>query len=215
MIAEGIARRGTGSTGHPQGLDVYKGENIRTGDLVGQPVFKGIDVSDVSQPSLWRFPSLLPARMWCLPIIEQIPCAASFDPKRIALTNTATVFGPRSDLEGYPFDMLLTSRIYGWFTLLSLRSSYLDMLRSHMYPATVISKLPWSEDLVAIASKLLDMREGFFADCRARQDIAAERIGQARDLGLVTLKSAFSALTARREPIGPFIRVQGREHLRA
>ena len=199
MIAEGIARRGTGSTGHPQGLDVYKGENIRTGDLVGQPVFKGLDVSDVSQSSLWRFPSLLPARMWCLPIIEQIPCAAAFDPKRIALTNTATVFGPRSDLEGYPFDMLLTSRIYGWFTLLSLRSSYLDMLRSHMYPATVIAKLPWSEDLVAIASKLLDMREGFFADCRARQDIAAERIGQARDLGLVPLKSAFSALTARRD----------------
>ena len=199
MIAEGIARRGTGSTGHPQGLDVYKGENIRTGDLVGQPAFKGLDVSGVSQPSLWRFPSILPARMWCLPIIEQIPCAAAFDPKRVALTNTATVFGPRSDLEDYPFDMLLTSRIYGWFTLLSLRSSYLDMLRSHMYPATVIAKLPWSADLVAIASKLVDMREGFFADCRARQDIAAERIGQARDLGLVTLKSAFSVLTARRD----------------
>ena len=196
MIVDGIARRGTGSIGHPQGLDVYKGENIRTGDLVGEPVFKGLDVSGLSQPSVWRFPQLLPARMWCLPIIEQIPCAASFDPKNIALTNTATVFGPRSDLEDYPFDMLLSSRIYGWFTLLSLRSSYQDMLRSHMYPGT-IAKLPWSEDLVPIASKLVDMREVFFSDCRARQDTAAERIRQAGALGLVTLREAFSTITAK------------------
>ena len=196
MIVEGIARRRTGSTGHTQGLDVYKGENIRTGDMVGEPVFKGLDVSDVSQPSVWRFAHLLPARMWCLPIIEQIPCAASFDPKRVALTNTATVFGPRSDLEDYPFDMLLSSRIYGWFTLLSLRSSYQDMLRSHMYPTT-IAMLPWSESVVPIASKLADMREAFFSECRARQDTAAERIRRSQGLELVTLQKAFSALTAK------------------
>ena len=200
MITDGVARRGTGTTGSAQGLDVYKGENIRTGDLVGEPVFEGLDVANLSQPSVWRFPDLLPARMWCLPILEQVPCAASFDPKTTALTNTATVFGPRPDLEKFPFDMLLSSRIYGWFTLLSLRSSYQDMLRSHMYPRT-IAKLPWSERVAAIGSKLVDMRKAFFSDCRARHNTAADRSRRARDLGLVALQKAFAALTAKTDQL--------------
>ena len=196
MIAGGVARRGTGTEHTPNGLDVYKGENIRTGSLVGEPQFNCIDVINLSDPSLWRFPELLPARMWCLPVIEQIPCAAPFDPTRVTVTNTATVFGPRSDLEAFPFDMLLTSRIYGWITLLSLRSSYQNKLRSHMYH-TIISKLPWSEALPGIASDLEALRDPFFNACLARYEVAAELERQSEDLALVPLKSAFKRLAAK------------------
>ena len=193
MIAGGVARRRTGTEHSPHGLDVYKGENIRTGSLVGESQFKSLDVAKLSDPSLWRFPELLPARMWCLPVIEQIPCAAPFDPTKVAVTNTATIFAARPDLEDFPFDMLLTSRIYGWITLLSLRSSYQNKLRCHMYH-TIIGKLPWSESLTDISSDLEALREPFFKACRARYEVAAELDRQSKALGLVPLKKAFKVL---------------------
>lgn len=134
--------------------------------------------------------------MWCLPIIEQVPCAAPFDPKRVAITNTATIFGPRPDLADFPFDLLLTSRIYGWLTLLSLRSSYQNKLRSHLYPAT-IGKLPWSEALVGVQADLEVLREPFFAACRARFDAAAELKRRASALPLVPLNACFKALAGK------------------
>ena len=193
MIAGGVARRGTGTEHTPNGLDVYKGENIRTGSLVGEPQFKSLDVANLSDPSLWRFPDLLPARMWCFPVIEQIPCAAPFDPTRVTVTNTATVLGPRSDLESFPFDLLLTSRIYGWFTLLSLRSSYQNKLRHHMYH-TIIGKLPWSENLKGIVSDLEALRDPFFNACLSRFDVGSELARQLGELALVPLKRAFKTL---------------------
>ena len=193
MIAGGVARRGTGTEHTRNGLDVYKGENIRTGSLVGEPQFEKLDVANLSDPSLWRFSDLLPARMWCLPVIEQIPCAAPFDPSRVAVTNTATVFAPRVDLETFPFDILLTSRIYGWITLLSLRSSYQNKLRNHMYH-TIIRKLPWSENLKDIASDLEALRDPFFSACHARFDVGTELERQSADLALVPLKKAFKTM---------------------
>lgn len=200
MITDGVARRNTGTENTPGGLDVYKGENIRTGGFAGSRVFAGLDVWNLSTPSVWRFPHLLPARMWCLPILEQIPCAAPFDPTQVAVTNTATVFGPRPDLEAFPFDLLLTSRIYGWITLLSLRSSYQDMLRSHLYPAT-IEKLPWSENLVPVAGELEALRAQFEQACRDRYEAAAELARQAGGLGLRAFKDVFKALTSKTEPL--------------
>ena len=201
MIAGGVARRRTGTEHSPHGLDVYKGENIRTGSLVGEPQFKSLDVVDLSDPSLWRFPELLPARMWCLPVIEQIPCAAPFDPTKVAVTNTATVFAARPDLEDFPFDILLTSRIYGWITLLSLRSSYQNKLRSHMYH-TIIGKLPWSENLTDISSDLEALRDPFFKACRARYEVAAELDRQSKTLALVPLKKAFKVLADNSDVLG-------------
>jgi hypothetical protein len=138
--------------------------------------------------------------MWCLPILEQVPCAAPFDPKAVAVTNTATVFGPRPDLEDFPFDLLLTSRIYGWMTLLSLRSSYQNKLRNHMYPAT-IGALPWSEALVSVTADLEAQRAPFWQACSARYDAAAELARQAANLPLVPLTAAFKALAAKADKL--------------
>lgn len=200
MISDGVARRNTGTENTKDGLDVYKGENIRTGSLVGNPQFKSLDVWNLSAPSFWRFPEILPSTMWCLPIIEQVPCAASFDPKKVAITNTATIFGPRPDLERFPFDLLLTSRIYGWVTLLSLRSSYQNKLRSHMYHTT-IGRLPWSETLVARASDLEALREPFFSACRARFDAGAEFARRAATLPLTPLKTVVKSLAEKSDKL--------------
>lgn len=200
MVTYGAARRGTGTENSPKGLDVFKGENIRCGGLVGDPVFRGLDVWTLSSPSVWKFPEILPSRMWCLPKIEQVPCAAPFDPKKFAIMNTATVFGPRSDLEEFPFDLLLTSRIYGWFTLLSLRSSYQNKLRSDMYPST-IGRLPWSEALVSAAAELEGLREPFFSTCLARYDAGAELARRASALSLSPLKKVFKALAEKSDKL--------------
>ena len=194
MISDGVARRGTGSEHNPGGLDIYKGENIRTAGLEGAPVFTGLDVENLSTPALWRdgLRPLMPSRMWCLPILEQVPVAARLDPATQAVTNTATLLGPRPDLETFPFDLLLTSRIYGWITLLSLRASYQNKLRSHLYPS-VIASLPWSEDLPAVEAELEALRGPFLDACRARFDAAEELDRQTAALALVPLKTAFKA----------------------
>ena len=204
MISDGVARRGTGTPGSPGGLDIYKGENIRTAGLAGTPVFTGLDVENLSTPALWRdgLRPLMPARMWCLPILEQVPVAAPLDPATQAVTNTATLLGPRPDLEGFPFDLLLTSRIYGWITLLSLRASYQNKLRSHLYPS-VIASLPWSENLAAAEAELETLRGPFLDACRARFDAAQELNRQTAALALVPLKTAFKTHAGKPDKLVP------------
>lgn len=204
LITYGAARRGKGTEDSPNGLDVYKGENIRTAGIAGAPAFQKLDVWNLSSPSVWHpeLHKLLPNRMWCLPKIEQVPVAAPFDPKTTAIMNSATVIGLRPDLESFPLDLLLTSRIYGWITLLSLRSSYQNKLRSDMYPST-IGNLPWSEDLVAVGAALEALRYPFLNACRARFDAAKELDRQAAALELVPLKAAFKAHTATTDKLEP------------
>jgi SAM-dependent methyltransferase len=196
LITDGAARRGRGTEGSPGGLDVYKGENVRTGGLVGEPTFRSIDVWNLSTPSVWGYREILPRRMWAFPIITQVPCAAPFDPNACALLNTVTVFGPREDLVDFPFDLAITSRIYGWYTLLSLRSSYQNMLRGHLYPTT-IGQLPWTEELGQAAAQLEALRDPFFTACRRRFEAESEMRAQAQQLGLAPLREVFREKAAR------------------
>ena len=204
LITYGAARRGTGTEDSPKGLDVYKGENIRTAGIAGTPVFQKLDVWNLSSPSVWRkeLGNILPNQMWCLPRIEQVPIAAPFDPKTTAIMNTATVIGLRPDLESFPLDLLLTSRVYGWITLLSLRSSYQNKLRSDMYPST-IGNLPWSENLAAVEADLEALRDPFLNACHARFEAAEELERQAAALALVPLKAAFKAHAAKTDKLVP------------
>lgn len=196
LITDGAARRGKGTEGSDGGLDIYKGENVRTGGLVGQPTFRSMDVWNMSTASVWGYREILPRRMWAFPIITQVPCAAPFDPSQCALLNTVTVFGPREDLIDFPFDIAITSRIYGWYTLLSLRSSYQNMLRGHLYPTT-IAQLPWTEELGRAAARLEDLRDPFFSACRRRYEAESEMRAQAEQLGLVPLRDLFRKVAPR------------------
>lgn len=192
LITDGAARRNRGTENSPDGLDIYKGENVRTGGLVGDPTFRSMDVWNLSTPSVWGYRNILPRRMWAFPIITQVPCAAPFNPNECAVLNTVTVFGPRDDLIDFPFDLAFTSRIYGWYTLLSLRSSYQNMLRGHLYPTT-IAQLPWTEELGRAADQLELLRDPFFTACRRRFEAENETRVQAERLGLRPLREVFRA----------------------
>ena len=115
LIRYGLAQRGRGTTSD-QGLPLWKGENIRSVGLVGSAAFERIDVGTVSSPSIWAYPFILPNTMYALPLIEQVACAAPFHPAQAAMLNTVVVFGPRKDLSDFPFDALLISRVFGYYT---------------------------------------------------------------------------------------------------
>jgi hypothetical protein len=97
--------------------------------------------------------------MYAIPIIEQVPVAAEFDPHKVAVVNSVAVFGPRPDLEAVPFDMVLLSRIYSWAYAMAGRRSFMNKLRSHMYPP-VIADFPWNEAIADRARRVGGHQDG-------------------------------------------------------
>lgn len=197
LIKYGIALRGQLSHSD-QGLDLFKGENIRTGSLVGEPVHRRVDVTAASSPSVWAYPQILPPRMFAFPLIEQVPCAAAFDPTQQAMLNTVTVFGPRDDLVDFPFDVLVISRIYSFYYILALRRSFMNKLRSHMYP-TAIAELPWSESLPEIAEELRSLGVSFFDACQNRYKQEESLASAVEAVGLEPLRTVYRSHTS--EPL--------------
>jgi hypothetical protein len=193
LIRYGLALRGKYAQ-TPTGLSLFKGENIRTGGLTGEPAFEQIAVATVSSPSVWAYPHILPETMYAVPLIEQIPCAAPFNPREIAMLNTVIVMGPRDNLEGFPFDVLLASRIYGFYSISSLRASYMNKLRSHLYP-TVIASLPWSDELTELEGRLLSCRTSLTEACRRRFDAGAAMREEAGKLALASVREVFRAVS--------------------
>lgn len=192
LFSRGVTRRGKGASLTP-GHRLWKGENVRTGSLVGDPVFTSVDVNSLDATRIWSYPHILPNVLYALPLIEQTPSAAPFDPRVDAVLDTVTVFGPRTDLSAFPFDVLLSSRIYGYYCVVGLRSSYMNKLRSHLYQS-VIAALPWSEVLVPLAPALLDARARLFDACRRRYDAGASMRAEAAGLGLRPLREVFRTL---------------------
>ena len=145
-------------------MPVYKAENIVSGSLVGPPMDQNADVQKASDLGLFRLGSLLPNRIWALARIATALNAVQFDPRKIAFTDTVTLFAPRKDLSDVPFDLIFVSRIYRYFYALAGRMSYLDMMRSELYPSN-FRLLPWNEELAFVAQPLEALREPFTAAC--------------------------------------------------
>lgn len=165
MCGGGLAFRGkkaSAKTG--KGVDVFKGENIIATSLTGAPQDQDIDISKASDMGIFRLGKILPTRCYAVAQITTCPNAVPFDPTKIVFTNTATIFGPRSDLSKVPFDLLLVSRIYRYFYALTCRMSYLNMNRSHVYP-TNLRQLPWNDAIAAIASKVEALRGDLVSAC--------------------------------------------------
>jgi len=191
LFSRGVTRRGKGKTADP-GHVLWKGENIRTGSMIGSPAFYSVDLSSLDATRIWSYPHVLPTKMYAFPLIEQIPVTAPFDPRMDAVLDTVVIFGPRTDLGELPFDGLLASRIYGYYTILNLRASYMNKLRSHIYQS-VIADLPWSEALVAHTDDLVAARTALFAACSRRYDAGTSLRAEAEALGLRPLRDVFLA----------------------
>jgi hypothetical protein len=165
MVSTGIVFAGRKKDApEGKGHTIYKAENIVSGEIFGEPQDQGIDIAAARNRYLFEFTSILPSRLWAVSMIATCPNAVSFDPKKIAFTDTATIFGPRPDLVNVPFDILFVSRIYRYFYALNCRMSYLNMNRSHVYP-TNLRLLPWNDDIAGKANEVEALRADLISAC--------------------------------------------------
>lgn len=167
-------------------FDFYKGENISTCVIEGQPVATHIDIDTISDASLWRFRDIMPDNAFAFARITLGLTSVRFDPRRIAFLNTATIFVPQDDLSGFPFDLLMYSNIYQWLFGTTIRMSPVTQWYSHVYPSN-LAQLPWHSGLVQYSSEIAALRKPFVDACM--------RSGKDRS---VALHNALDGVLARR-----------------
>ncbi|MDA8102645.1 MAG: N-6 DNA methylase [Nitrospiraceae bacterium] len=180
----------------PGGPDVFKGENIVATELQGEPVLTTVDLRGVDDPGPWRYLNLLPEHGYAVAQVTHCPNAVPFDPRRVAFTNTATVFFPRQDLLGVPFDLLLLSNVYVWFYAIGTRMGVVRMACSHIYP-TNLALSPWSEDLAARAAAIEGLRADVVAASRNAVAVREALEEDLQRLDLQTLKTRAQSVQAR------------------
>lgn len=171
MIRMGCAFRGS-RRAPPRGqearaFDFFKGENIVVGAIEGDPVESGIDIEGIDDNSLWRFRDILPHRGVAFLQISLGLTAAGFDPRRMALLNTATLFFPNAQLQDFPFDLAFASRVYQWIYAIYLRCGAMSHgFRSHVYPSN-LRLLPWPAALGPSGPEIEQLRPQFMSLCAA------------------------------------------------
>ena len=147
-------------------FDFYKGENISAGLIEGNPVEAGLDIDLVSDSSLWRFRDILPERGFAFLQISLGITGAPFDPKKMALLDTATLFFPQKSLALFPFDLTFSSRVYQYYYGLALRQGAVSKFWSHLYPRN-LRQLPWCDALTTQAKVIEALRPEFERLCKA------------------------------------------------
>ena len=190
MIGAGLAWRGARANAEPgRGIPVYKGENILAGELHGDPEHRGANISAADDLGLFRLASILPSTIYAVAQIERCPNATPFNPSAMAFTNTATLFGPRADLANLPFDLFFVSRVYRYFYALAGRMSYLNLMRSHIYPRS-LRLLPWNEALALTAQPLEALRPAFGEACANAFRTEEQMFAALAELPLKTFRDA-------------------------
>lgn len=187
LIKDGFAKRGQVHVLPKGGHRVYKGEHITAARITGIPVNEHLDISRTSTPSVWAYQDILPDTMYAIPVLEQVPVAAPFDPRTVAMENTVAVFGPRRDLVDVPFDIILLSTVYSFFHVIGGRRSYQNKIRGHIY-SSAIASLPWNEQIAAGAAELRLIRTVLLMACERRYEQSTKLAADATKLGLRTLR---------------------------
>ena len=166
MIANGAVYRGKkrAASKREKGMNFYKGENIRAARLENQPADENIAPSSVDDPSLWRFPDILPERGFAFLQICPGVTAAPFNMREKAFLSTATLFAPNEKLSRFPFDIMLLSNVYNYYHALALRSGVVSGFWSHLYPRT-LGLMPWTNKLGRLSSRLEKKRDPFLQAC--------------------------------------------------
>ena len=165
MVSRGVVFAGrkafaTKGSGHA----IYKAENIVSGEIFGEPQDVSVDISAARNRYLFEYMDILPNRLWAVARIERCPNAVSFDPRKLAFTDTATIFAPREDLVAVPFDLMFISRIYRYFYSLAAKMSFMNSYRGDIYP-TNLRLLPWNDALATIAAELEALRPSLVRAC--------------------------------------------------
>lgn len=193
MITRGVVFRNQkaySTTG--KGYDIYKGENVVSAELQGDPIEKNIDMNGISDNSLWSIADLLPSQGFAFAGVAHTLNAVSFDPKKIAFTDTTTLFFPAEELSTFPFDILFLSNVYVFFYAIAARMGALDALRSHIYP-TNVALLPWSDSLAHREIEIEDLRVPIISACKKRFQAKESLLKELAGLGLKSLKGHLQA----------------------
>lgn len=212
MISRGVVFRATrpSAKGGAGQHDVYKGENIIAGELQGDPILRSCDPSAADAPYLWQYSSILPGKAYAVAQVAHCPNAVQFDPRRIAFTDTATIFIPADHAKDVPFDLLLMSDVYVWFYALGARMGVLRTCRSHIYP-TNLALLPWSDELLRWASQIENLRDRIIKACRGAADASSALLSALDDLQFSTLKQRVRSDKAVRISFGDNLDSSGYE----
>jgi hypothetical protein len=168
LIRGGAAFRGSGGSdadASENGLPVYKGENVVSCDIQGDPVKEGVDHSKMDDASVWRFSDILPKYGYAFHQISTGLTAARFSPAEMIWLNTVSLFFPKESLQEVPFDIIVSSRIYQFVFAVAHREGVMFRARCHIYPST-LERLPWSEDLSTRADELNTLRDRFLIACK-------------------------------------------------
>lgn len=180
------------------GFDVYKGENISAGMIEGDPAEKNIDITGVSDPSLWRFLDVLPDRGFAFMRISSNLTATSFDPHRVSFLDTATLFFPKRELSNFPFDLLVLSNIYQFFYGIYARMGAVEKYYSNLYP-TNIRFLPWIDALAQYSEKIESLREEYLSTCKAIYNREQTLLAAIEEVGAVAFRDLCLQYGAGRE----------------
>ena len=180
MLRRGAVFRGEIHPAEHAGKDVFKGENIVACVLEGSPVNTGIDVGRMSDPSLWTYQDILPRQGFAFHRISTALTCAPFEPAKLVMLDTATLFFPKASLADFPFDFMVLSRLYQYFFAFSQREAILFRARCNVYPSTV-RRLPWSDKLAEQQDTLVQLRNEFLAACEnlhRREEVLLEKLEQ-------------------------------------
>jgi hypothetical protein len=151
-----------------QGLRLWKGQNIVTGEFVGTPLVERLDLAAADDPGILRYSSVLPSRGWACAQIALAPSLTPFSTDRDTFDNTVTLFFPNTEAADFPFDLLMASRIYTWLYGVGHRMGLLARSsgRSHIYP-TNFRCLPVPDDLLRHGPLIEARRQNFYDACVA------------------------------------------------
>jgi hypothetical protein len=84
-------------------IDVYKGENIVSGSIVGSAVYTAVGPATFDNESIWKYrgvrgdpdrPNILGRRAFAVPCVTQTVNATAFDPQTTGFLNSAGIFVP-------------------------------------------------------------------------------------------------------------------------
>jgi hypothetical protein len=178
MIRMGAAFRGSKHQAASGGLPVYKGEHVTACALEGEPVARNIDVARMDDASVWKYADILPHRGYAFHQIAPALCCAPFDPRELVLLNTTSLFFHADAYSGFPFDILVMSRLYQFVWALGHREGVLFRARAHIYPTT-LRRLPWTDRLLEAEADLIALRERFLLACRQlnqREEVLRQRL---------------------------------------
>jgi hypothetical protein len=87
--------------------------------------------------------------------------------------------------------------MYSWFYVVAGRRSFLNKLRSHIYP-TSVAALPWSEAIASQAGELTTLRGTLLAACRRLFEQQSAMREAAEALGMQELRRVGRSLTGTR-----------------